>query len=198
MRVFLTAILIAIYSFSFGQIDLYLSNYNVSEEQGSVLVTWTTSAGFTCEDIIIGSGTDSNVLSTVYTYPGICGSEQKEEMYTFLFRDVEYNKPNYFQIDLGKFGTSPVLEITVISVERLNPKVYPNPATSLSTLIFSNPNQETATVNVYKANGQPINQSLIAIGNTIQLSELDIPNSGVYFYTIEIKGILLRGKFLFL
>ena len=84
-----------------AQIDQYLTEYSIQEERGDVLISWTTSAGFTCEDISITSGVDSNSLATVYTYPGICGSEYTIEKYTYLFRDVIYNQANYFQIDLA-------------------------------------------------------------------------------------------------
>lgn len=199
MRKAVTILLLFIGSISYAQIDQYLTEYTISEERGAILITWTTSAGFTCEDIQVQFGVDSSSeLTPVYTYPGICGSESKEERYTYLFRDVVYNQPNYFRIDLGTFGESPILEITVISVDGLNPKVYPNPASDLSTLIFSNPNQEQAIIHVYNTTGQMTSQFVTTRNNSILLSEFSLVNKGLYFFTIEIKGILLRGKFLFL
>ena len=198
MRKAVSILLLLIGSMSHAQIDQYLTEYSISEERGAVLISWTTSAGFTCEDIQVQFGTDSAELTAVYTYPGICGSESKEEHYPYLFRDVVHNQPNYLRIDLGSYGTSPILDITVIRVDGLNPKVYPNPATELSTLIFPNPNQEKAEIHVYSINGQSGSISIITRKNSVLLSELSLPNKGLYFYTIEIKGIVLRGKFLFL
>ena len=100
---------------TYAQIDQYLTAYTVEEEKGAILISWTTSAGFTCEDIQVQFGIDSNKLETVYTYPGICGSENKAENYTYLFRDVKYNQPNYFKIDLGSYGVSDLLEITIVA-----------------------------------------------------------------------------------
>ena len=180
-----------------AQIDQYLLDYAVREDKGAILITWTTSAGFTCEDIKINFGIDSNGQTAIYTYPGICGAESTEEHYTYLFRDVVYNQPNYFQIDLGSFGVSPILAITLISVDGLNPKVYPNPATNNSTLIYANPNQEEATIHVYTANGTS-SIEIITRSDRIVISALGLETHGLYFFTIEIKGIRSRGKFLFL
>lgn len=181
-----------------AQIDQYLTDYQVSNENGAVLITWTTSAGFTCEDIKIQSSTDSNQLETIYTYPGICGSEQKAEKYTYLFREVVYNQPNYFKIDLGSYGVSDILSINIIEVDGLNPKVYPNPATHLSTLIFSNANKEEAIINVYNGSGEICVPPLSTREDSVKIESLNLDSPGLYFYTIEIKGILRRGKFLFL
>ncbi|MFT5513463.1 MAG: hypothetical protein ACI8SE_001871, partial [Bacteroidia bacterium] len=167
MRKAVSILLLLIGSMSHAQIDQYLTKYSISEERGAVLISWTTSAGFTCEDIQVQFGTDSADLIPVYTYPGICGSENKEEHYTYMFRDVVHNQPNYIRIDLGSYGTSPILDITIISVDGLNPKVYPNPATELSTLIFSNPNQEEAVIHVYSTNGQSSSISIITRKNTV-------------------------------
>jgi hypothetical protein len=177
---------------------LYLSNYSVSEDRGSVLVTWTTNEGFTCEDINVKFGTDSNDLVSVYTYPGICGSTEKEEKYSYLFHDVVYNQPNYFSIDLGSFGESPSIAITLISVNGLNPKVYPNPASPLSTIIFENPDLEMAQVRLYTETGIQNRQVISTRTNKVTLSQFNITSPGLYFFTVEIKGVIRRGKFLFL
>lgn len=198
MRRWFAIVFFCLHLAAFGQIDQYLSNYNVSEAKGNVLITWTTSAGFTCEDIQIFFGTDSNQLTSVYTYPGICGSENKEEHYTYLFRDVAYNQPNYFQIDLGSFGKSDILAITVIAVGGLNPIIYPNPATPESTLLFNNDDQEQASIRVFNASGAEVGQHIVTRKNQVRLSKFLLKSPGLYFYTIEIKGVLLRGKFLFL
>ncbi len=197
MRNWVFSLFLLITVSSHAQIDQYLTEYTVTEEKGLVLITWTTSAGFTCEDIKINFGIDSNAQSVVYTYPGICGAENKEERYTYLFRDVVYNQPNYFQIDLGSFGLSPILSITVISVDGLNPKVYPNPATNNSTLIFPNANQDEASIKVYSVNRTSFTE-VKTRNDRIVISELGLETSGLYFFTIEIKGIRSRGKFLFL
>ena len=109
-----------------------------------------------------------------------------------------YNQPNYFQIDLGSFGVSPILNITVISVNGLNPKVYPNPVETDATLIFSNANQDEASIQVYLANGNDVSTVVTTRNDRVSLSEFNLTTPGLYFYTIEIKGIRSRGKFLFL
>mgnify|MGYP002032877868 CR=1 FL=1 len=181
-----------------AQIDQYLSDYKVSEEQGAILISWTTSAGFTCEDIKITFGIDSTAQTVIYTYPGICGAESTEEQYTYLFKNVIYNQPNYFQIDLGSFGISPILSITVISVDGQNPKVYPNPANNDATLIFANPNQELVTISIYSPDSKMAITRFYTRDKQVSISEFNLNTKGIYFFTINIKGIRSRGKFLFL
>ncbi len=178
-----------------GQVDEYLVSYSVTEESQAAFISWTTSAGFQCEDIVIEHGVDSSNLNPIYTYPGICGSTDKEEKYNFVFRSIEFNKPNYFRINLGRFGKSPLLEITVISADGLNPKVYPNPATKNSTLLFQNSNRDIVTVTMYSLDGKMAGTQVQTQEESLSLEEFDLFVAGFYFYVIELKGVKLRGKF---
>ena len=103
-----------------------------------------------------------------------------------------------FKIDLGSYGVSDLLEITIVEVDGLNPKVYPNPASPQSILIFRNDNQELATINVYDRAGRKASQTITTRSSAIQLHMLLLESPGLYFFTVEIKGVLRRGKFLFL
>ncbi|MBO6515768.1 MAG: T9SS type A sorting domain-containing protein [Bacteroidia bacterium] len=198
MRLWFIALLLSSSWLASAQIEQYLSNYSIIDENNLPLISWTTSSGFTCEDIKIEHGVDSNDLKPVYTYPGICGAENKEERYTYLFRDIVYNKPNYFRIDLGTYGVSPILKITLTSLDGLQPKIYPNPTDANGTLVFSNDDREEATVQMYTAEGRQVGRKVVTRGKQVSLDQFNLPRAGVYFYTVQLNGVLTRGKFIFL
>lgn len=178
--------------------DMYLSNFTLSEEQGNILVSWTTSSGFTCADITVEHSTDSIHFKPVYIYPGICGSENTEENYTFLFREVVYNKVNYFRIDLGQYGVSRIKGLRIIKLTAGQPKVYPNPANLSSRIVFNNPNRDVAKVTLYNQNGSRFGDVVETRLNQLEMRRFQGIQPGTYYFTIEINGIRTRGRFIFL
>jgi hypothetical protein len=172
-----------------------LSDYRLIEENNKALITWTTSAGFTCEDITIEHGTDTAEMSEIYKYPGVCGSSSKEEKYTYLFRDIVYNSTNYFRINLGRYGTSPLLTIRIVKLDGLNPIVYPNPIQPTSLLVFSNPDRNEAQITVSNALGQQVGNPVNTRGSQVTLSAFGINTPGTYYLLIDLNGIRSRGKF---
>ena len=175
----------------------YLSDFNISEVEGNVVVTWTTRAGFTCEDIHVLYGTDSNALSAVYTYPGICGSDTSEKSYTFIMREPDVNRDIFFQIDLGVFGKSQILHLRITQIGTSGSLVYPNPASALSTLLFDNPNVDVAEITVYSKTGSRL-RTYTTRDKSVMLDEFSLHLSGIYYYTILVDGRTLRGKFVLL
>lgn len=198
MRGFFTSFILIMALWSSAQINLYLSDYSVTAENNLAFISWTTSSGFTCEDITIEHSTDTVSFKPVYIYPGICGADNKEEKYSYLFRDVVYNTTNYFRINLGKFGTSPIFSIHLVSLDGLAPKVYPNPTNASGVILFANDDKNEAQIQVYNATGVAIGTSPKTQDNHFLISELNIKKSGLYYYTIQLNGVITRGKFLFL
>ncbi len=195
MRWFVSLIIALVGLNSYGQIELYLSDYQLIEENNKALITWTTSAGFTCEDITIEHGTDTAEMTPVYKYPGVCGSTSTEESYTYLFRDIIYNSTNYFRINLGRYGTSPLMTIRIVKLEGLNPIVYPNPIQPSSVLVFRNPDRDEAKITVINAMGQQVGADVVTRQREVAIADLGVQSPGTYFLFIEINGIRSRGKF---
>ena len=137
-------------------------------------------------------------FETIYTYPGICGTNDKEERYSFLFREVSLNKINYLRINLGSYGLSKILSIRLTHLNGLNPKVFPNPVYGDSKILFRNKNKEVATLTVYNALVNHVGRLIQTTQDSILISTLNIHEPGLYFFTIHISGITTRGKFLFL
>lgn len=181
-----------------GQVELYLQDFTVEEVQNHAQITFTTKSGFTCEDIVIRHGTDSLDLKQIHIYPGICGSTSEDVTYTYLFKSVALGQTNYFQIDLGQYGISEIESIKTIRKIGLQPIVFPNPVQNNSMLSFSNVGRELATISIYKSTGNQVGETIETYGESVLLSDFKFPGSGIYFYTIRIKGIERQGKFLIL
>ncbi|MCB9262579.1 MAG: T9SS type A sorting domain-containing protein [Flavobacteriales bacterium] len=167
--------------YSFAQIDAYLIDYGINEQNEHVIIHWRTSAGFTCEDIKVEHGLDSNMLRSIYIYPGICGADTTEESYAYTVgSDFIYNVPNYFRINLGKYGVSKILQITVVSLDSVALKLFPNPITESSTLFFENYSNETATIQIKNVIGKIILPDIQTKKNSIKLNELNQLPAGIY------------------
>lgn len=191
MVIFLLAIINQAFA---GQGDQYLTRFSVDQTGGKVLIQFTTVNGFSCEDIRILAGTDSNALEEIYLYPGICGSEDKEVYYSYLWGEPIYNQKIYIRIDLGLFGETVAHEILVNRILENQSQVVPNPIISDSRLIFDLEQGESCDVFIYDSRGQIIHELKDEKAGDIVLQQIDF-KGGVYFYVIRKDDQILKGRF---
>ena len=197
MRWMLLLLFTSVCRFGFAQESEYLSNYSVGVKGDNMIVSWTTSADFRCEDLAVEHSLDSATFVSVYVYPGICGTEGKEANYFFVFKNVVFNKINYFRINLGIYGYSGVLNSTIVKNDKAQAVLAPNPANINSLIHFSNDHKDLAEVQLYNSMGQAIGVSLITNGRSVRLSDLSTLNSGLHYFSVRLNGTLLTGRFFF-
>lgn len=177
--------------------DEFLANFSLAVKGEHVVVSWTTTANFRCEDLKVEHGTDTGQMTEVYTYPGICGAEGKVEHYFYVFNKIVFNRTNYFRINLGIYGYSEFREVKVIRRTGLKPLILPNPANPLSVIHFSNEDHQLATIELLDVMGR-------SIGEVVQTSESEVPVSafpslisGTYLVVIEMKGQISYLRFFY-
>jgi len=71
----------------------FVKNFKAGAIEGRVFLSWTTKAGFTCQDIQV-SGESVDYSETKGTYFGVCGDTTKKD-YTFLLENPIRNALNY-------------------------------------------------------------------------------------------------------
>lgn len=193
------SIILAVILFSqlklYAQENAYLSDFSVSHSNDNVIISWTTSTDFVCEDVKVEHGLDTNKMAIVYTYPGICGVEGKEANYFFVFKSLIFNKINYFRINLGVFGNSTIAQTTIIKRTGLKPLVTPNPATMQSVINFSNNNRDVAEIQIFHSNGTFTSSVIQTKENKIELASFTLNTSGLYYFSVNIKGVIGYGRF---
>lgn len=162
---------------------LYLADFAAYVDGEEIYVSWTTKKGFTCENIQVQLGTDSNEVETVYTYLGVCGGELKEEHYFYRIPKPFYNQDNYIRLNLGVYGYSEIVVVKPHKALEGTVLVFPHPATNSSTILFHNPQFEPATFEVYNMRGELVTSLSDIRTSKISVADLGIP-AGVYYINL--------------
>ncbi|MFT4522835.1 MAG: hypothetical protein ACI8ZN_001787 [Bacteroidia bacterium] len=192
----LTGILI-INSSASAQVEEYLVRFDVQSSQNKVLITFTTSKGFTCEDVIIEHGTDTNSLTPIHTFLGICGARETEESYAFVFENPTLNATNFFRINLGVYGLSDAVSLRLLGGLANQPRVIPNPISSSSSIYWSNSNAELCEVYILNKHGIELGR-LTTSGSTAGINNFDIDVAGMYFVFVEFPNFVGHTRFYYL
>lgn len=198
MRYFfiITLLISVLHQANAGNGDQYLSEFNVVKVNNGLLIQFTTSNGFSCEDIRIKAGTDSNQLGEIHLFPGICGSADYEVYYAFSWEKPVYNQKIYIRIDLGLFGETHAVSTTINRLTANQSQVFPNPVTEESLLIYERVQGTSAKVSFYNGTGVLVHEIPDERTGRIKLGDLDlIP--GIYYYIIEYEGLAIQGRFFF-
>jgi hypothetical protein len=170
----------------------FVKNFKAEAIEGRVFLSWTTKAGFTCQDIHIQlSGDSVDYFETKGTYFGICG-DATEKDYSFILENPIYNSLNYLKLELGSYGYSYTISVRVIKAGN-NVLVVPHPVAANSILHFQNPLHERVQLDFYDRTGQLI-LTVESIDNKIAIGELSLP-IGIVFYYLRGSGTLnKRGR----
>lgn len=171
----------------------YLENFDLDIDGSSVLVSWTTTEGFRCEDLTVEYATDTFLWQEVHRYPGICGSESKAENYDFLFRSPAKNIKVYFKINLGRYGVSEVISTIIREYALSGMQFVPHPANSSSILYLNNGKKEEVELSIYSMKGELLFHREFGRLNQIGLFELTQLPNGLYLASVSI-GVLRRNQ----
>lgn len=172
----------------------YVKTFNAIAIDGKVYLSWTTRAGFTCQDIHIEVSRDSlSGFERRGTYYGICG-DASEKNYTYVLDNPILNTLNYLKLELGNIGYSNTINLMVIKAgaELL---ILPHPITTESTLHFENKEQATFLLKLYNTRGNII-LYLETRDEKIQIGNYHLPNGILYYDLIAEGKIRYRGKLL--
>jgi len=158
-----------------------------------IILSWTTPAGFSCQDIYIELGKDSLNFKRVGTIFGICG-DTTEKDYSFIIDTPHLNTTNFLRLELGGIGFSKTVALRVISAKN-NVVVVPHPANKFSELYFDNPYRKKTKIAFYTLEGKLLSESSTA-SNLLKFDDLSLPE-GTVIYVLKkedetpIRGVLI-------
>ena len=121
---------------------------------------------------------------------GICGSSSTATNYNFTDNNPEKNKFNCYRLELGGNGTSEILSVGIIDIER-GYQIRSNPVIDKSKIYFDNNTKLQRQLFIYNLNDLQIFSST----TTEDFFELNtkIFLSGISPFTISTKGNLPKA-----
>ena len=164
-----------------------LTEFTADQVGEKVLIAFTFSKGNTCNDTQIQRANSLLQFSTIGTIPGICGSNDKEESYTFVDSFPMHGETNFYRISLSTLGLSDTIWLDVKPASDNGIIVFPNPATETVGIAF--PEIPGAVLYVYDRLGRVIySENADARNATINVSRWQ---TGSYFVSLLATGRII-------
>ena len=173
-----------------------LAAFEINRFQNQVVVTWEIESGNLCSGVQVEHSSDSINFTSIYDYPGVCGSSTANERYTFSHTNPISNAKNYYRINLGTNGISQVLSITFVKLEENGYALFPMPLEPNSKIYFSNDNNETVIIVIYNSAGAIAYQSKPTKTNEFSLGNLPFVLGIYHFSIVRADKKSIEGKFI--
>ena len=172
----------------------HLKYFNVQTLNGKLLVSWTTRAGFSCQDVHIELSTDSINWDRKATLFGVCG-DTVERDYSMVVDSPYTNAINYVRLVLGEFGFSEVLQLRVIDRQSVF-QIVPHPANSGGKIYVRNANRDRLTLQFHSLQGELVYE-MESVNEVLTFP--DFKQSGLFVYMLYTEDMVptQTGKILF-
>lgn len=169
----------------------YLIHFKVKRIGTHINTQWRTGIDFTCSDVDLYYGKDSNAMELIYSYPGICGSEKKEKDYAYIHNNPPAGMA-YYQLYLGIYGKSHIQKIDIQKPEDY--LIYPNPSKDILKMEFPTYELGTVTLQFFTPNGNNLLQKTFNV-KEVNLDISKFPSGFIYFKAdFSAYGKVIQGK----
>lgn len=158
--------------------------FSANLAQNQVYLDILIRAGNTCQGIYIERSTDSTLFREIGNIPGICGSSERDEPYTFIDEQPQPDAVNYYRVRFGENGYSAVETVRYLRTGAGGYKVFPNPARNKVSILFENENRKAHSFELYSAQGQKLLETPNIKDNTISFSVAGF-TPGLYFFRLS-------------
>ena len=171
-----------------------LGRFSATESQGSVYLSWTMLAGFTCSGIQVFRSTDSIEFNRIGIIPEICGSVSEALSYTYEDPEPVLNQVNYYRLELGPYGLSPIVSVEVIDRGDEQYQIRPHPIITQGKIYFARQTNDLHQLILYTQQGILV-QTLTTLEAYFSLEVESLP-AGLYPFTIGLvdKKPFLQGQ----
>lgn len=113
-----------------------IGNFQAIAQDDYVVLSWTTDSGYTCATLTVSHSTDSINFQQIYLYPGVCGSYQEAQNYTYIHSSPVPDRINYYRLTPSTFNQQ--LNTQVFFKGETTYNVYPNPVSGSAILYLDN------------------------------------------------------------
>ena len=175
-------------------VPVELTSFSANVNNGTVVLSWATATETNNSGFVVEKSADNTSFSKIGFVNGNGTSAEKHD-YSFIDKNV--SGTNYYrlkQIDFdGSFAYSTTVKVSVETpVSYGLSQNYPNPFNPSTTINFTLPVNAKVKVTIYNLLGKEIttlvNKDLTSGSHNFNVNLKEV-SSGVYFYTIEAKGI---------
>ncbi len=179
----ITALLISFASLqSRAQESLILDGFVGVPQAEQIQLRWIISAGETCNGTFIQRSTDTINWEIIGDIPGVCGSSSTAVPYNFIDDNPASNTINFYRLELGGQGYSPVIGIPFYEYSEKGFVLIPNPARESAMLYFSTSVTEAFDISLFNISGNLI-QQYSGTGGSQKLNVISLPQ-GIYPFVI--------------
>lgn len=165
-----------------------ISEFEVSKiGEKSVKVFWTMPLGATCLDLSVQRSSDSVNFKSVYTYPGVCGSEDETTSYNWIDNSTLIESLNYYRLKLENAEFTEVRKIDLRSGFIDSPIIiFPNPSNRYINIKIDGNLNELFLIKILAVNGEILFRLVEPSNKEI---EVDVSgfNSGIYSFQVVTK-----------
>lgn len=180
---------------AFAQNGIELNNFSGSAQADQVQLRWVISAGQTCNGTFIERSADRLAWEQIGEIPGVCGNSSAAVPYTFVDEFPFKNTINYYRLELGGQGYSPVIGIPYYDYMQKDYVIIPNPAYQNATFYFGTSATEKFRILIFSASGILVHQATGA-GSSYSFNVTGLV-SGAYIFNITRSGFKdISGKLL--
>ncbi len=181
---------------SFAQQSPVLGNFYLFESNAKIYLNWSIVSGSTCNGIKIFRSIDSTNFYEIGKIEGICGNIYSEQFYNFIDDNPVKNKCNFYKLELGNSGSSEIISIEIIGIEKNGFQLRPNPIVRNAKLYFDNVGHEQNKLVVFKNDGTIVFE-LTTRESFFDISGQNLSSALYLFYISAINNsIKVKGEFL--
>ncbi len=137
----------------------FYSNFGLQVIQERVLLSWTLSAGSTCQGTFIERSSDGSAFDTIGVIAGVCGDPFSAITYDFVDSMPLINQRSWYRLTFGNTGESNVLSAEVIRLQSNGVQILRFPNDQQVYLYFANPANQVFTIRLFTINGQLVWES---------------------------------------
>ena len=186
-RFFITILgILAILSNSNAQDTIILDGFVGVPQSQQIQLRWVISAGQTCNGTFIERSSDNLHWVNIGDIPGVCGSSSTPVPYNFIDSSPIGNSINFYRLELGGQGFSPVVSVPFYDFTSKGYVLMPNPVSGTAMLYFGTSETEAFDISVFDISGKLVQKVSGNGGN----SRVDVSHlmPALYFFIIERKG----------
>jgi hypothetical protein len=179
-----------------GTVPVEFTSFTAKTTDNAVILNWSTSTETNNSGFEVQRSIDKKSFSTIGFIKG-AGTTTNTQNYSYSDRSVQSGSEYYYrlkQVDLnGSYAYSTVVNVLFSApVSFALNQNYPNPFNPTTSISFSLPVDAKVKVRIYNILGKEImtlvDNDLTAGNHDFRLN-LNSVTSGVYFYSLEAKGI---------
>ena len=175
-------------------VPVELTSFSANVNNGTVVLSWATATETNNSGFVVEKSADNTSFSKIGF---VNGNGTSAEKHNYSFIDKNVSGTTYYrlkQIDFdGSFAYSTTVKVSVETPASYSlSQNYPNPFNPSTTINFTLPVNAKVKVTIYTLLGKEIttlvNKDLTSGSHNFNVNLKEV-SSGVYFYTIEAKGI---------